>query len=80
MPVVGVLVEAEIGHHDEVVADIVAEVAQGDLHDAVLRPRLRSLGVLNLRNAEQDHAGHAELDQPPRFGAHALAAVLCDTG
>ncbi len=35
MPVVGVLVEAVVGHEHELVADLVAQVAQRDLHDAV---------------------------------------------
>ena len=35
MAVVGVLVEAVVGHQHERVADLVAQVAQRDLHDAV---------------------------------------------
>ena len=59
--VVGVLVEAEVGHEHEVVADLVAEVAQRDLDDAVGVPRLRALGVLVLGDAEEDDGGDAEL-------------------
>ena len=54
VPVVGVLVEAVVGHEHELVADLVAQVAQRDLHDAVgvvgaraarvLRPRARRRG------------------------------------
>ena len=35
MTVVGVLVEAVVGHEHELVTDFVAEIPQRDLHDAV---------------------------------------------
>src|SRR5436309_907955 len=57
VPMVGVLVEAKVGHEDELVADLVAEVTQGDLHDAVGVPRFGALGVLAGRDAEKDHSG-----------------------
>ena len=44
MPVVGVLVQAEVGHEHELVADDVAHGAQRDLHDAVRDPTRRSPG------------------------------------
>ena len=44
MAVVGVLVEAEVGHQDELVTDRVAHGAQRDLHDAVADPRRRCPG------------------------------------
>ena len=46
MAVVGVLVEAVVGHQHERVADLVAQVAQRDLHDAVGRVGARAARVL----------------------------------
>ena len=46
VPVVGVLVEAEVGHEDELVAHRVAHGAQRDLHDAVGVPGAAALRVL----------------------------------
>ena len=44
--VVGVLVEAEVGDEHDRVAELVAQVAQGHLHDAVGVPGPRPVGVL----------------------------------
>ena len=78
--VVGVLVEAVVGHEHEAVADLVAQVAQGHLHDAVGVPRLRADGVLARGHAEQDHAGDAERGEGRHLLAEALAGVLHDAG
>ena len=47
--VVGVLVEAGVGHEHDGVADVVAQVPQRDLHDAVGRIGLAPACVLDLR-------------------------------
>ena len=72
MTVIGVLVEAVVGHQHHRVADFVAQCSQRDLHDAVGRVGLRAVRVLVLRDAEQHHAGHAE----PRERAHLLAEAF----
>ena len=52
--VVGVLVDAQIGHQHDVVADVVAQVGEGELDDAVGIERPRADGVLGRRDTEQD--------------------------
>ena len=56
VPVVGVLVEAEVRHQDELVAHRVAHGAQRDLHDAVGVPGAASLGVLDARGRRRGSA------------------------
>ena len=47
--VVGVLVDAQVGHQHDVVAEVGAQIAQGDLHDAVGVERPAADGVLVAR-------------------------------
>ena len=58
--VVGVLVEAEVGHQDELIAHAIAQGAQGALDDAVGVVGLRPGRILRRRDAEEDQAGDAE--------------------
>jgi hypothetical protein len=51
--VAGVLVEAEIGHQDDVVTELVAQVAQCDLGDAVGVPGATADLVLGRRDAKE---------------------------
>ena len=74
--VVGVLVEAQVGHDHEVVAHVRAQVAQGHLHDALGVPRARALGVLAGGHAEEDHGRHAHVGQLVHLLAQRLAGVL----
>ena len=76
--VVGVLVEAVVGHQHERVADLVAQVAQRDLHDAVGVVGARTAGVLGGGHPEEDHRGHAEVGERPHLLAEALLGVLHD--
>ena len=78
--VVGVLVEAQVGDEHDVVAHLRDEVAQRDLHDAVGVPRLRALGVLRGRHAEEDDARDAQRGQLGDLLAQRLAGVLHDAG
>ena len=64
MPVVGVLVEAQVGDEHHGVAELVTKLPQRHLGDAVGVPRLRTDGVLSGREAEQHDGGHAEGAQP----------------
>ena len=61
-----------------VVADLVTQVAQRDLHDAVGGVGARAGGVLGGRDTEQDHRGHAEVGERPHLLAQALLGVLHD--
>ncbi len=74
--VVGVLVEAVVGHEHEGVADLVSQVAQGHLHHAVGGVGARPVRVLAGGDAEQHHGGHAEIGQRPHLLAQALLGVL----
>ena len=80
MAVVGVLVEAVVGHEHERVADLVAQVAQRDLHHAVGVVGSRAAGVLGGGDAEEDHRGHAEVGEGAHLLAEALLGVLHDAG
>ena len=81
VPVVGVLVEAVVGHEHQRVADLVAQVAQRDLHDAVgvRRPASRArpscAGTPNSITA-----GNAEIGERAHLLAQALLGVLHDAG
>ena len=80
MAVVGVLVEAVVGHEHQRVPHLVAQVAQRDLHDAVGVVGARAAGVLRGGHAEQDDRGHTEIGQRPHLLAEALLGVLHDAG
>ena len=80
VPVVGVLVEAVVGHEDERVADLVAQLAQRDLHHPVRVVGAGAAGVLVLGDAEQDHRGDAEARERADLLAEALLGVLEDAG
>ena len=62
------------------VADVVAKVAERQLHDAVGVPGLRALGVLAERDPEQDDRRDAERGQLGDLLAQALPRVLHDAG
>ena len=62
------------------VADLVAQDAQRDLHDAVGVVGRRPGGVLRRWDAEEDHRGDAEVGERPHLLAEALLGVLHDAG
>ena len=68
VPMVGVLVDAEVGDHDDVVADVAAEIGERELHDAVGIEGAAAHGVLVRGDSEQDHGLHAELGQLGHLG------------
>ena len=76
--VVGVLVDAQVGDQHDVVADVAAQVGQGQLHDALGIEGAGADGVLGARHAEQHDGAHAERGQLGDLLAQALAAVLDD--
>ena len=80
VPVAGVLVDAEIGHQHDVVADLAAQLAERDLHDAVGVERRRAHLVLVGRHAEQHHGAHSHRRQFDHALAQALDGVLVDAG
>ena len=59
---------------------VVAQVAQGELHDAVGVPGARALGVLALGDAEEDHRRDAEVGELGHLLAQRLAGVLHHAG
>ena len=72
----GVLVEAEVGHQHDLVAEGVAQLAQRHLHDAVGVPRTRAPLVLRRGDAEEDDPGDAQLDQRGDLGGERRQRVL----
>ena len=78
MAVVGVLVEAVVGHEHERVADFVAEVAQRDLHDAVGRVGLRAVGVLCAGTPKRITPGMPS-SASARTSLRRLSCVCCTT-
>ncbi len=76
VPVSDVLVEAEVGHQHDVVAELVAQRAQGDLHDA---RRIVGAGptiVLVDRYAEEDDTLHAHVAQRAHLVVQRREGVL----
>ncbi len=78
--VVGVLVDAQVGHQHDVVAEVGAQIAQCDLHDAVGVVGAAPDRVLGLRHAEQDHGTHTEVGERGHFVAQRLTGVLDHAG
>ena len=67
VPVVGVFVDAQIGHHHHAVADGLTYVAQGHLHDSVWVERSRPYGILRGGHTEQHERAHTQVGQRPRL-------------
>ena len=80
MPVVGVLVEAVVSDEHEIVADLLPQIPQRDLHDAVGRVGTRPDRVLHGRHAEQDHGRDPQIGEGAHLLAKALLRVLDDAG
>ena len=80
MPVVGVFVDTQIRAQHHGVAEVVAQVTQCDLHDAVGIPRPRPGRVFVSRNPEQDDGRNAQVDELRHFFAQRIAGVLNHTG
>jgi hypothetical protein len=76
--VVGVLVDAEVGHENHLVTDLVAQVLQRHLDDAIGVPRLGTDGVLLPGDPEEDDGRDAEIPQRRDLGAKAGPGVLND--
>ena len=76
--VVGVLVDAQIGHQHHPIADLVGQISQAQLHNSLRVEGLRADGILGGRHSEQDHGADAEVGQLGDLGAQALAGVLHD--
>ena len=76
MTVTRVLVDTEISDHDEVIAVVVLEVLDRNLHDPVRVPRLGPLGILVLRQPEQHHGRYTEILQFSNFLTKRFARVL----
>ena len=79
MAVVGVLVEAEVGHEHHRVADVVAQVRAARPARCRRGPRRRSPSAsLSLGDAEQDDRADPEVGQLGHLLAERLAGVLHD--
>ena len=78
MAVIGVLVDAQIGHQDHPVADVRSQICQAQLHNSLRVEGFRADGILSGRHPEQDHGANAEVGQLLDLGAEALACVLHD--
>jgi len=80
VPVIGVLVDAQVGDHHDVVADVAAKVGQGQLHDPIGVVRTAADRILRRRNPEHDDALHTEFGERGDLGAQRSSTVLYDTG
>ena len=72
------LVEAIVGHEHHRVADLVAQVPQRGLHDAVGSVGTGTARILRGGDAEQHHRRHTEPGELAHLFAQAFLAVLCD--
>ena len=77
---VGVLVHAQVGHQNHVVAHLVTKVTQGHLDDAVRVPGLGADGVLAVGYPEEDDGRDPQVTQCGHFGPQAGPGVLDDAG
>ena len=75
---VGELVEAEVGLHDETVADLGDDGARGHVEDALGVGRPRADGVARRRYAEEHDAAEARTGRAGGERAHTVEAVLLD--
>ena len=80
MPVVGVLVDAQVGDQHDVVADVAAQVGERQLDDPVGVEGAAAERILARRDAEQHHGLDAERGELGDLLAQALAGVLHDAG
>ena len=80
VPMVGVLVHAQVGDEHELVAHLPAQVLERELDDPPRVPRAGALRVLAGGDAEEDDPGHAEGRQLADLLAERLAGVLDDAG
>ena len=78
--VVGVLVDAQVGDQGDVVAEVAAQVGEGQLHDPLRVGRAAAGGVLDGRHTEQHDAADAGGGELGDLLAQALPAVLDDAG
>ena len=76
--VIGVLVDAQIGHQHHSIADLGRQIGQAQLHNSLRIEGLRADGIFGGRHSEQDHGSDAEVSQLLHLGAHAVAGVLHD--
>ena len=77
---IGVLVDAQIGDQHDLVADVVAQVGEGELGDAVGVEGRTAGGVLVRRHAEQHDSLDAEAGELGDLLAQAFPGVLHDAG
>ena len=78
--VVGVLVDAQIGHQHHSIADVGGKIGEAQLHNSLRVEGFRADGILGGRHPEQDHGADAEVGQLVDLGAQALARVLHHPG
>ena len=76
MSVIGVLVDAQVGHHHHPITHRLAAFGQSHLHNSLRGERLRADGVLGGRDAEQDERADAQVRQLADLGHEALTGVL----
>ena len=79
VPVVGELVQADVGHHQAVVADLGAHRGDRGVQDAVRVQGAGADGVLGLRDAEQHHPGQPGVGRLDGGLAQGVEGVLDDS-
>ena len=78
MPVVGELVEAQVGHYDDGIADLVLDLGDADVEDPVGGGGTATGGIAGRGHAEQHDAAEAEVDRLTRGLAKRGTRVLHD--
>ena len=77
---VGELVETQVGHHDDLVADLVTDVTDTDVEDAAGIGGSRADRVARAGHAEQHHATEPEVDGLTDSDTQRCPRMLNDTG
>jgi hypothetical protein len=80
VPVVGELVQAQVGHDHGRVAELGAQAGEGPVEDPVRVGRAGAHGVLVLGHAEQHHPADAALGRLGRGAHEGVHRVLLDAG
>ena len=60
---VGVLIDAQVSHQNDVVANVITQIRQGALDDAIWIPSLGANGILASRYSKEHHSRHTKVSE-----------------
>ena len=78
VPMGRVLINAQVGHDDHVIANCNSQISKCHLNNAIWVIRSRAHCVFYNRDSEQNHGAHAKVTQRNHFGDKRFTSVLND--